>query len=511
MCNTGMTNTRHRVLGMGVVVLLLGVPATSPGADFLRGNANVDQRVDLSDAVCVLMHLFVAAGSPCSTPSCMDALDVDDDGRINLTDSVYLLSFLYRNAPAPPEPGALFCGPDPTGDSLNCVAHALCPPPITCPVRSVGSFGEHQLPDLAVATDESFVVVWETDREGDGLFDIRAGVYNPDGTERIDPITANTSNSGQQLKPAVGVDREGRFVVVWEDDSNSNKLFQIRARGFNADGTERFPQFNVNESSRGQQLAPDVAVDQTGNFVVVWEDDGDGDAVFDVHVRGFNADGTERFPQFKSHSGSSGQQLTPAIAMDPSGNFVVLWENDGNSDGEFQIEARGFNPDGTQRFAQFTVHTQSSGQQRDPAVAMNSSGTFLAAWHDDRDGDGEYQIHARVFNADSTERVVQFTANVNSAGQQINPAVAINDAGNFVIAWESDRDNDNEYHVRCRRFTPDGTGEIDETKVDCIEPAQHINAAIGIDGSNRVQVFWDDIGASAQSQVLGRSYTLSGP
>lgn len=492
----------------------LAALASSPtwGAeDFLRGNANVDPQVDLSDAVCILFNLFAPSGSPCKSPTCRDALDVDDNGRIEVTDPVYLLNFLYRDGPEPPAPGANFCGTDPTADSLDCLSNPLCSPPSDCPLRNLGNFGEHRLPDLSMGADGRFAIAWESDREADGIFDIRVGVYGSDGLVLIEPRNANSSNSGQQLKPAVGIDAAGGFVVVWEDDSNSNDLYNVRGRGFNADGTERFAQFNINASSRGQQLKPDVGVDKDGNFVVVWEDDGNEDSEFDVRMRGFFANGTERFPEVRVHVGFTGQQLSPRIAMAPSGIFVVAWEHDGNLDGEYELEARGFTALGVERFATITLHDRSSGQQLDPAIAINASGVFVAAWKDDRDLDGQYQIHSRVFNANGTVHVEQFTANVNSAGQQINPAVAINDVGRFAVAWESDRDNDNEYHVRCRRFTAAGVGEIDETKVDCVEPAQHINGAIGLDNNNRLQVYWDDIDSSALSQVVGRVYTQSGP
>lgn len=67
---------------------------------FLRGDANQDSRVDLSDAVTILSYLF-ADGQP---PSCFDRADVNDDNALNLTDPVYLLNFLFKSGPPPPFP-----------------------------------------------------------------------------------------------------------------------------------------------------------------------------------------------------------------------------------------------------------------------------------------------------------------------------------------------------------------------------------------------------------------------
>ena len=52
-------------------------------------------------------------------PDCPDGSDLDDDGRITLTDVIVILNFLFRGGVAPaapyPEPGQ-----DPTADGLQC-------------------------------------------------------------------------------------------------------------------------------------------------------------------------------------------------------------------------------------------------------------------------------------------------------------------------------------------------------------------------------------------------------
>lgn len=82
---------------------------------FLRGDSDHNLLLDEGDALAILKHLF--GGKPLS---CIDAADVNDDGRVSLTDVVYLLHFLYRDGPAPPEPSSALPGEDPTADSIGC-------------------------------------------------------------------------------------------------------------------------------------------------------------------------------------------------------------------------------------------------------------------------------------------------------------------------------------------------------------------------------------------------------
>jgi hypothetical protein len=85
------------------------------GVRFIRGDANGDGRTDISDSIYLLEYLF--RGGP--APPCPDAGDINDDGQLDLSDPVYLLLYLFQSsrAPPPPHPEPGF---DPTLDSLEC-------------------------------------------------------------------------------------------------------------------------------------------------------------------------------------------------------------------------------------------------------------------------------------------------------------------------------------------------------------------------------------------------------
>jgi hypothetical protein len=86
-------------------------------ADFLRGDANGDGAVQISDAIFALHWLFLRG----SRPGCRDAADANDDGAINISDAVWVLSALFSGGPPPPAPFPA-CGMDLTPDELGCAA-----------------------------------------------------------------------------------------------------------------------------------------------------------------------------------------------------------------------------------------------------------------------------------------------------------------------------------------------------------------------------------------------------
>jgi ABC-type transport system involved in cytochrome c biogenesis ATPase subunit len=238
-------------------------------------------------------------------------------------------------------------------------------------------------------------------------------------------MTVNTESDGQQLKPDIAMADNGDFVVVWEDDQDENGLYQIYARGFNANGGQKFADMTVNTKSDGQQLKPAIAMAPNGDFVVVWEDDNNENRVYQIYARGFNANGSQKFADMTVNSVSTGQQYNPAVAMASNGDFVVVWEDDQDKNGLYQVYARGFNANGSQKFADKTVNSISSGQQLKPKVAMASNGDFVVVWEDDNNENQIYQIYARGFNANGSEKFADMTVNTVSSGQQYKPSVAI--------------------------------------------------------------------------------------
>ena len=85
---------------------------------FLRGDADGNLRLDLADAINNLV--FMTSACPdCPIPLCPKALDVNDNGMIDLGDAIQLLNFLYIGGAPPaapfPDPGV-----DPTPDGLDC-------------------------------------------------------------------------------------------------------------------------------------------------------------------------------------------------------------------------------------------------------------------------------------------------------------------------------------------------------------------------------------------------------
>ncbi len=104
-----------------------GSPAPAPvsGGSFLRGDANRDGRVDISD----IIHIGMAIDQPNPPPGrrgetrlispCWDAADANDDGHIDINDAIAIISAKFGGNGTLPAPYPL-AGTDPTSDGLGC-------------------------------------------------------------------------------------------------------------------------------------------------------------------------------------------------------------------------------------------------------------------------------------------------------------------------------------------------------------------------------------------------------
>ena len=93
------------------------------GPTFVRGDANSDGSINLTDGVIPLLYLF-SGGAP---PACLDSTDTNDTGDIEITDAIIIFGWLFTGGAAPAEPSPLSpgysraeCAMDPTEDGLGC-------------------------------------------------------------------------------------------------------------------------------------------------------------------------------------------------------------------------------------------------------------------------------------------------------------------------------------------------------------------------------------------------------
>jgi hypothetical protein len=96
-------------------------PQVSTG-QFRRGDADGSGKLDLTDAIATLQYLYMGYAAP----TCKDAADTDDSGKLDLTDAIASLQFQFMGGTPPASPGPTACGTDPTGDEYTECIYTKC-------------------------------------------------------------------------------------------------------------------------------------------------------------------------------------------------------------------------------------------------------------------------------------------------------------------------------------------------------------------------------------------------
>ena len=119
-----------------------------------------------------------------------------------------------------------------------------------------------------------------------------------------------------------------RFVIVWQSEDQDGSGYGIFGQRFDNVGAPLGGEFAVNSFVAGDQDAPAVANDATGDFAVVWESadqDGEADGIFGQR---FTSTGTPLGPEFRVNTYTTADQQRPSVAAPFSGSFVVAWTSD---------------------------------------------------------------------------------------------------------------------------------------------------------------------------------------
>lgn len=91
------------------------------GVPFVRGDANADGGLNITDGIFVLNFLFLGG----DMPPCMESSDTNADGQVNITDGIYVLNFLFLGGPEPPAP---YPDCEDIGPDADCEGFPPCAP-----------------------------------------------------------------------------------------------------------------------------------------------------------------------------------------------------------------------------------------------------------------------------------------------------------------------------------------------------------------------------------------------
>jgi len=295
-----------------------------------------------------------------------------------------------------------------------------------------------QYPQAASSSTGEIVVVWESypnqDGSSTGVFGRR---FDNSGAPVGAEFVVNTYTTAPQRFPAVASDASGSFVVVWSSDDGSG--YGVFGRRFNAYGNTLGSEFRVNTFTTGTQDHPSVAALGSAGFVVVWQSSGQDGSSYAVIGQRYDGIGLPLGSEFRVNTYSTDVQGRPRIALDANGNFVVVWQSLGQDNVGYGIFGQRYDFTGITVGAEFRVNTYTTNDQYGPSVVFDAGGNSMVVWHSvgqnpDRSGGG---VFGRRYDGSGAAAGPELLINTYTTNDQRFPAVAPGSGGSFVVVWQS--------------------------------------------------------------------------
>ncbi|HUT91971.1 MAG TPA: proprotein convertase P-domain-containing protein [Thermoguttaceae bacterium] len=337
---------------------------------------------------------------------------------------------------------------------------------------------------------------------------------NPIGGEFI----VNSYRTGDQLQPAVAMNAFGSFVVTWSgegevDDQGTIDRVGIFARVFDAFGQPLAEQFIVNQSGDARkygQTVPSVAMDDRGDFAVTWTSygqDGDQDGVY---ARRYDYLGEAKGDEFPVNTTVLNRQADSDIAMDEDGNFTIVWSafNQPGDGSEWGVVGRRYSAAGAPLSGQFLVNTFTLDDQTDAHVGMDADGNFVVVWASDIQDGSDWGVYARRYGAGGAALGSSFRVNQTTLYWQFQPDVSMSGEGDFVVTWTTvgqDNPDAADRGIYARAYDVDGNDYVDpdtglvvgEFQVNANVIGNQTSSAVALDADGDFAVVWTGPDADA--------------
>ncbi|HEX2585131.1 MAG TPA: hypothetical protein VHL14_08360 [Steroidobacteraceae bacterium] len=247
-------------------------------------------------------------------------------------------------------------------------------------------------PQIAIDANGNVMAVWSEYSVGTVNSQIWANRYTA-GSGWGAATLIQTESASDARDQRIAVDANGNAIAVWTQTDNTG-IYHIVANRYSVAsgwGTATHLETAVDGVSY-----PEVAFDNSGNAFAVWVQRSPGHSI-SIWANRYTVTGagtgwsTPTLIETDSEDGA----ITPRIAIDMSGNAIVVWEQTAHGNPNDNIWANRYtitNGWGTAA----TIETNDAGNATSPRVTVDTNGNAIAVWAQ-KNSTGVYSIWANRF------------------------------------------------------------------------------------------------------------------
>ena len=305
---------------------------------------------------------------------------------------------------------------------------------------------------VAMDADGDFVVTWTQRLPGSLSSDVYARRFAASGAPAGPEFRVNAGTSHDCDDADVAMDADGDFVVAWTRTPADGSRATVRARRYSASGSPG-EEFLVGTATDSDDDGAAVALDADGDLVVTWTRTGPGGR--DVTGRAYAATGIPRGPEFRVNAGTSHDCDDADVAMDADGDFAVSWTRTPADGSATDVRGRRYTAGGAPR-EEFRLSQLTFLNASRSSVSMDADGDLVATWTETTPDCLFSDVYARTVSAAGVAGP-DILLNTYTTCSQRDPSVAMDAAGDYIAAWTSAGQDGDGDGVFARRFDAERT------------------------------------------------------
>jgi hypothetical protein len=342
----------------------------------------------------------------------------------------------------------------------------------------------------------------------------------------------------------IAVNANGDAMAIWLQKDGT--YYCVYGRAY-IKGSGWKPIQKIRNSTTSDAVAPQIALDNNGNAIAIWEqNDGTRDAIFVNH---YTASTQTWGGEMEIDSGAADTSL-PQIAIDSNGNAIATWcEKDHTAGTRYDIWASRYTLDSGWWGQARLIEHQDAGDANAPQIAMDDDGNAIVTWshsdgtrnnirathyllgigwaadsqiiefddnraygpHVDFDGDGnalavwkqwdgaQFRIQSNRYIPGSGWEATTQLVSTDAIGSTSSVRIAMNQTGNATAVWLQYNAANTITNVQSNRYLS-GTGWQTAQKIETDDTGSTDYPCVAIDNHNNTIVLW--------AQGIGTVYSI---
>ena len=238
-----------------------------------------------------------------------------------------------------------------------------------------------------------------------------------------------TNDSGVAIEPQVTFDAFGNAVAVWMQYDDVSGRYNIWSNRYTA-STGLWGTAVAISNNVGSAQSPQVAVDANGNAIAVWRQD---DGHTNIYTNRYTASTGLWGIAALLETNDAGYAYYPQVAIDAYGNAIVVWYQ--NVGYPYNIWSNRYTASTNSWSGAAKIETNTAGNALNPQIAIDANGNGVAVWQQYDDVASRYDIWSNRYTASTGIWSTASPIETDNAGWATQPQVVFDTSGNAVAVW----------------------------------------------------------------------------